>query len=319
MRAWWVGFIGMAACTGGDKAPDDMGDGGGDTDADDGVVGFDDFIDLADAPDITGDASCFQPGADWASTTWLTQAPTAGGEFPLTGLVEDFESGDPVDVPATVQLWYSDDASGSSDVSATTDVSGIVTFDAVPTCQTMTYKVTTDPVLDETKTTFKAHQVYSPPAGGTISDATFLSVSSTTYQLIPSILGVSIDDDRAVIAGTAFDCTRDPSLPTDDDSGKIEGAQVIVYDENGQIPPSLTVNYFVDDFPNRDQQHTSPDGLWVASNVPAGNLRVEMWAKVAGTPTLLGATHILSEAGSINIANIFTGYGDGVKYPSVCE
>lgn len=318
MRARWVVVMGVAACSGGTeqvdgKVADDV------TGVTDTVVGFEDFIDLADAPDISGDGACFTPGADWASTTWLTQDVAPGESGALSGLVEDFESGDAVDVPATVQLWYSDDASGTSDASATTDVSGIVAFDAVPSCQTMTYKVTTDPLLDETKTTFKAHQVYSPPAGGTIAGATFLSVSSTTYQLIPSILGVSIDDDKAVIAGTAFDCTRDPSLPTDDDSGKIEGAQVIVYDENGQIPPSLTVNYFVDDFPNRDQLHTSPDGLWVASNVPPGNLRVEMWAKVAGTPTLLGATQILSEAGSINIANIFTGYGDGVKFPTVCE
>ena len=72
-------------------------------------------------------------------------------------------------------------------------------------------------------------------------------------------------------------------------------------------------------FPNRDQHFTSPDGLWVASNVPAGTLRVELWASVGGTPTLLGATVVESEAGSINIANIFSGYGDGTKYPSVCE
>ncbi len=318
MRARWVVMLGLAACSGGEKTLDDLGDGTPDTAA--GPPQFDDFIDLADAPDISGDAACFTPAGNWEDTTWLTQDVAPGASGTLSGLVEDFESGDAVDVPATVQLWFTDDANGPSDASASTDVSGIVAFDAVPTCQTMTYKVTTDPLLDETRTTYKAHQVYSPAGGdGAIPAATFLSVSSTTYQLIPSILGVTIDDDKAVIAGTAFDCTRDPSLPTADDSGKIEGAQVIVYDENGEIPPSLTVNYFVDDFPNRDQKHTSKDGLWVASNVPAGNLRVEMWAKVGGAVTLLGATQILSEAGSINIANIFTGYGDGVKFPTVCE
>ena len=40
---------------------------------------------------------------------------------------------------------------------------------------------------------------------------------------------------------------------------------------------------------------------------------------MSGTLTLLGASELDSEADSINIANIFTGYGDGVKYPYSCE
>ena len=139
------------------------------------------------------------------------------------------------------------------------------------------------------------------------------------YQLIPTIVGVTIDPALAVIAGTAYDVVRDAAISSAIDTGKIEGAQVIVYDENGEIPDTLSVNYFTDEFPDRDQKWTSADGLWVAANVPAGNLRIEMWGQVNGELTLLGATSLFSEADSINISNVFAGYGDGVKYPYACE
>ncbi|MBA2321276.1 MAG: hypothetical protein H0V89_08985, partial [Deltaproteobacteria bacterium] len=260
----------------------------------------------------------FTPGADHASTTWLVSEPDSSlqADYPLTGTVTDFETDDLVH-NATVSLWFGDAVEGPPDASGISDVNGSVAIASVPACDTMTYKVTTDPVLAETKTTFKAHQVYSP-SGAEIPGGGFTSVSSVTYQLIPTILGVAVDADKAVIAGTAFDCSRDPSLPSTDYAGRIEGLHVIVYDENGDIPQSLTVNYFVEEFPSQNQLHTSPDGLWVAANVPPGDLRVEMWGLVGGALTLLGATEVLSEAGSINIANLYTGYGDGVKFPASC-
>ena len=179
----------------------------------------------------------------------------------------------------------------------------------------MAYRVTTDFSLTPTKTTYKAHHIYPPEPDGTVDEALFVSVSDTTYQLIPTIVGVTIDPALAVIAGTAYDVVRDAAISSAIDTGKIEGAQVIVYDENGEIPDTLSVNYFTDEFPDRDQKWTSADGLWVAANVPAGNLRIEMWGQVNGELTLLGATSLFSEADSINISNVFAGYGDGVKYP----
>jgi hypothetical protein len=179
--------------------------------------------------------------------------------------------------------------------------------------------VTTDPLLTPTKTTYKAHHIYPPAEAGTVDDGLFVSVSDVTYRLIPTILGVSVDPDKAIIAGTAYDALRDAATDSSIDEGKIEGVQVVVYDEDGNIPPELTVNYFTDGFPDRDQLWTSPDGLWVAANVPPGNLRAEMWGVVDGELRLLGATLLFSEADSINISNIFAGFGDGVKYPFACE
>lgn len=296
------------------------GDDGGDGNKDGGTTAPDRFSELINVTrEASGDFSCFTPGADWASTTWLSQEIDPGnvGTFPIAGHVQDFQEETAV-YGATVALFLDDEVAGQPGVSGTSDNNGDVVLNG-PSCDPVTYRVTTEGGPVATKTTYKAHQIYPTPSGPQIEDAIFTSVSDVTYQLIPSILGVTVDPDKAIIAGTAFDCTRDAALEPADDSGKVEGVQVIVYDEQGNIPDTLQVHYFVEAFPARDQLHTSADGLWVAANVPPGRLRVEMWGQVGGELTLLGATELQSEADSINIANIFAGYGDGVKYPDACE
>lgn len=268
----------------------------------------------------TGDFTGLPIGDNtWEGTPWLTQTiPTENTiAVSASGEVEDFQEETPV-AQATVDLWFDDVVDGAADTQALSDNSGLITTDAIA-CQKMAYRVTTDPNITLTKTTYKAHHIYPPAPGGLVEGTEFVSVSDTTYRLIPTILGVSVETDKAIIAGTAYDLMRDSSTSTEIDTGKIEGVQVIVYDENGEIPDTLTVNYFTDSFPDRDQEWTSADGLWVAANVPAGNLRVEMWGMVDGALTLMGATELYSEADSINISNIFAGYADGVKYPYACE
>ncbi|MFT5455959.1 MAG: hypothetical protein ACI9K2_002443 [Myxococcota bacterium] len=307
MRTWTV--LALVAC----------GDGGGGDGVNNKTERFDELInvEVEASADLTG----FTPGDDVETTQWLTQTvdpALQGGEYDILGLVEDFESGSGVD-KAEVALWLANSFSPTADVTAESDSVGDVAVRG-PSCEPVLYRVTTDPVLGETKTTFKPNQIYPHPGeAAAIDGAYFTSVSSITYQLIPTILGVVIDPDLAIIAGTAFDITRDPSWPSDDPAGKIEGAQIIVYDADGNIPDTLAVNYFVSDFPDRDQKYTSPDGLWVASNVPPGDLRVEMWGRVDGELKLLGATELFSETDSINIANVYAGYRDGVKFPASCE
>lgn len=305
---WSLGLVLATGCSG-----DDGKDGNSDGDNPDGDR-FAEFINVT--VDATGSLDCFTPGEDWASTEWLVGSadPANQVEYPINGFVEDFEEETAVD-GATVSLWLDNVVDATPDLTAVSDNNGDVTLSG-PACSPISYRVTTEGGPTPTKTTYEVHQVFSPPTGASIDDATFVSVSEVTYQLIPGILGVSVDEDKAIIAGTAYDCTRDPD--DNGDGGQIEGAQVIVYDADGNIPDSLQVNYFTESFPDRDQPHTSADGLWVAANVPAGDLRVEMWGNVDGTLTLLGASELSSEADSINITNLFTGYGDGVKYPAAC-
>lgn len=279
---------------------------------------FEDFIFVDRAP--TGDFTGLPVGDNtWAGTTWLSQTinPANIVDVTASGLVEDFQEDTPVP-QATVDLWFDDVVDASTDAQSLSDNSGVISIPA-KACQKQAYRVTTDPNITLTKTTYKAHHIYPPEPDGTVDDAQFVSVSDTTYRLIPTILGVTVETDKAIIAGTAYDMLRDPATSTDIDEGKIEGVQVIVYDQDGNIPETLTVNYFTETFPDRDQLWTSPDGLWVAANVPEGELRAEMWGVVNGTLTLLGASVLFSEADSINIGNIFAGYGDGVKYPYACE
>ena len=136
----------------------------------------------------------------------------------------------------------------------------------------------------------------------------FNSVSATTYDVVAAVLGVSIDADRSIIAGTVYGCDEEP----------IEAAQVIVVDDAGNRPDGLVIHYMVDEFPDRDQPWTSEDGLWVALDVPAGDWTIEAWGVVGGTLQQIGATKLRAEADSINISNIYVGYGDGVKYPDAC-
>ena len=308
-------FVVLTACGGGDGG----GNGGGNGDDDDAGSRFEELI-FVDKEDVenNGDYTGFTPGDDMESVVWLTQDVDMAKvvDVSVTANVEDFEKSTAVP-DADVDLWFDDVVDGVSNLTATSDVDGEVSLTA-PACQSMAYRVTTDPVLDETKVTFKAHHTYPSPAAASVDDGLFLSVSTVTYQLIPTILGVNVDPDLAIIAGTAYDVTRDAGLSSDIDDGKIEGVQVIVYDEDGNIPDALTVNYFTDSFPDRDQRWTSEDGLWVAANVPPGLLTVEMWGLVEGELKLLGATELLSESDSINISNIYAGYGDGVKYPENC-
>lgn len=298
----------LAACNGGTPTDTDT-----DTDPVDPFTRF-----ISPTVEIGGCATdCFTPGPDHAGTSWLTQTvdATRAGAETVAGSVIDFQQQLPVEA-ATVALWLDDAVVGAPDATAQGDASGAVSLQA-PTCTPHTYRLTTDPVAVETQTTFKAHHVVQPGDGGPAT-SDYISVSDTTYRLIPTILGVAVDPGLAVIAGTTYGCGRDAGLPSDVDDEKLTGAQVVVYDAEGNIPETLSVHYFTQRFPDRAQPHTSADGLWVAINVPPGRLRAEAYGLVGGELTLLGATVLDSAAGSINIANIFTGYGDGVKVPDAC-
>ena len=263
--------------------------------------------------DATGDFSCFTPADDAASATWLTQNvdPTKVETFTLEGFVQDFQTDDPRN-NTEVRLWYGDLAEGTPTETSTTDDDGNVTITA-ESCDPLAYLALRNPALDDAKATYKAHQVFPPNA----TTAEFTTVSTDTYLLIPTLLGISPDPAKSIIAGTAFDCTRDPSTLSSDDAGKVKNIQVVLRDSNGDIPDGVFIRYYFEEFPDREGIATSEDGLWTAIDVPVGDYTVEMWGLVSGERKLLGTTSIRSVADSINIANLFAGY-EGVKFPEAC-
>ena len=271
-------------------------------------VALSDFIYVTEA--ATGDDSCFAGeagvlGSDIAFSSWNTQDVNTDlvATISLDAEVIDFESDDPVE-EATVDIFWSNTVSGVSDSSDISAEDGSVSIEA-ESCSPFSYRVYTDPALEETKVTIEANTVESPSA--TTTDLN--SVSSATYRVITALMGISPDDDKGLVAGTMYDCNEDP----------IRGAQVVVRDVDGNIPESLVVKYFVDDFPNRNQEWTSEDGRWLAVNVPEGTWYVDAYVSDgAGGHTVKGSVIIEVSADSINISNIHTGFGDGIKYPEAC-
>ena len=296
MRYVWILAAMAAGC--GDKDTDttpDDGDTGAATDL------FSEMVYVTEAPN--GDFTGFENGFEGE---WLTQEVDPDNQVTvgMVGAVEDFETEDPVEDP-TVELFYGNAITGTADQTMEGDSDGQVSGEW-PLCQPIAYRVTTDPDLDDTKVTLQ----FSEIAGfGKDASITFNSVSSATYQIIPSLLGVSPDPAKGVIAGTAYDIGGDA----------FSGAQVIVRDADGNIPEGIVAKYFRDDFPNRDQEWTSEDGLWVIINVPVGDWDVEMYtADGGGGHVLMGTTQVAVVADSINISSVYAGYGDGVVYPSSC-
>lgn len=307
-RVMVVSIAGVLLGCGGDTTGGQGGGQGGNASGED----CGNCLSLTMAP--TGDFSCFEPATDHDAASWLEQTidPERATTVAIEGQVRDFESDDPRN-QTTVSLWFDDLAEGAEDASATTDGDGWVSLEG-PTCTPISYLALRNPGLDDAKPTYKSHQIYS---GEESVEAEYISVSTMTYYTVPALVNLSPDPTKSVIAGTAFDCTREPDTLSDIDDGKIEGAEVIVTDLDGQTIDGVFVKYFIENFPDPEQPHTSPDGLWVAINVPPGDVRVEMWGLIDGEEGLLGSTQLRTYADSINIANIFTGY-DGVKYPQDC-
>ena len=265
------------------------------------AFGIDTFVYVADTP--IGDMSCFEGG--YPDSSWLIQEITEGigGESSVSATAIDFETDEPVE-DAMVELFYGNTVYGAPDGSYTSDGAGAFTG-SVPTCTPYAYRVSTDPDIGLTKVTIKANQIEDANA----SVAEFTSVSLDTYNVIPALLGVSPDVDKGIVAGTAYDCTGE----------KLEFSQVIVTDADGNIPDSLVVRYFIDDFPSRLQEWTSEDGLFVAINVPEGDWFVKMYVSDGnGGHIQMAQSPVKVFADSINISSVYTSRGDGVEYPSGC-
>ena len=304
MRTLMLMSLALAIGCGDDKAEDTASDAATDADGDadggsDGGGTFDDFISVTDEP--TGDLTCF-------SGSLVTEQPAAGcvAQRSMYGEVLDFQEDDPVD-EATVEFFFEDGIFGPADTTVTTDANGMFNVE-INTCDPYTYRITTDPVLDATKTTIESHDVV--PNQGVVNPSHELqSVSSTTYALIPTLLGVSPKVDKGIVAGRAYDCA----------GNNLQGLQVMIEDASGSIPSDVVAKYFIDDFPNRNQAYTSEDGLWILMDVPVGDWVVKGYvADGLGGHTLVARTELKVLADSINISSIYAGIEDGVKMPPEC-
>lgn len=312
MKTWHaLALLALVACGGSDTDATDTGDTADTADTTGGGTSQN-ANPLSTPP--TGSLTCFAPQTTYDATTWLSQTLAdglAGTTKSLVGTATDFED-ETAEDNREITMWFDDAIDATPDFFQEVGDDGTVTFDA-PVCQPISYLAAPVPGLEDAKPTYKVHQIYGPNT----TEAEFISVSSDSYNVIPAILGITPDPTKSIIAGTAFDCTRSPDTLSEVDDGKMENVQIRVRNLDGTEPTGVAVRYFIENFPDRDQPDTSPDGLFVAINVPPGDMRVEMWGLVDGEEKILGTSVIKSEANSINITNLFAGF-DSVKFPDSC-
>ncbi len=291
--------LGFVACDGGDTDTDPEGTEVGDeTAAEITARKFSELVTVTDAA-AADDAACWSAGDDW-----LSQDVDAAKQIEETRsvLAEDFQDGTAVG-SATVNVYNGNDVTATADTTIIAGADGTADI-TVTSCTPVGIQVS----ASGTKNTYESHQVFETVADS--SNDVLNSVSDSTYTLIPSLLGVSIDDDKSVIAGALYDCNGDP----------IQNAQVVVRDQDGNIPDSLVVNYFVNSFPARDQAATSEDGLWIVMNLPEGDWDVEAYVSDgAGGHDLVGTSTITNFADTIGIGSIYWGFEGGVWYPESCR
>ncbi|MFT6143818.1 MAG: hypothetical protein ACJAZO_003076 [Myxococcota bacterium] len=291
--------LGFVACDGGETDTDPEGTGGGEeTAAEITERKFSELVTVTDAL-VADDGACWSPGDDWLSQTVDSAKQIVETR---TVLAEDFQDGFAV-TGATVNVYGGDDVTATPDTTIITDDSGEASI-SVAACTAVGIQVSGDGA----KNTYESHQIFETTDDN--DEGTLNSVSNSTYTLIPSLLGVSIDDDKSVIAGALYDCNGDP----------IQNAQVVVRDQDGNIPDSLVTNYFVNSFPARDQAATSEDGLWIVMNLPEGDWDVEAYVSDgAGGHDLVGTSTITNFPDTIGVGSIYWGFEGGVWYPESCR
>lgn len=281
-----------------DTSADDSGGHTGETgDTGEGPGVFEDFINTIEP--ATGEMSCYD-GASWITETADAACQTTAAIAP--GETEDFATGNAVD-GAIVEIWYGDSTGTSADLSTTADASGLFTG-SLPVCQPVAVKVSD--TEGNLVPTYEFHSIHGASATASV---TALSVEMGTYLTIPSLFGVTIDDDKGVIAGSARDCFDDVLI----------GAQVVVKDADGVIPGSLAMGYTSGGIPSRTLTATSDDGVWIAMNVPPGTYTAEMYVSDgAGGQTLVSTAVVEAFATSVSIASTHYGRTTGYNLPDSC-
>jgi hypothetical protein len=296
MKAAWMVLFGMG-CGSSAKTSDDTGGsagaGGGET------APISDFINTI--VDHSADLSC---GVD-PLITEIAIPGCAGRTVTMSGLVSDFETNNPVD-EARVEIFQNDAIVSAPDHDTETDFNGMISAE-METCTPFTYRASTDPAAGLTKTTIQAHNVLPYVTTSTVN-YDMNSVGSVTYGLISTLFGINPSPSNGVVAGRTYDCDED----------NVEGMQVVVKNASGEIPGGMLSGYFIDDFPSKDQPHTSADGLWMIIDVPPGQITVEGYVFNGVDYTLIGSTTMEVLADSVNVASIYTGLSDGQKMPDSC-
>lgn len=276
------------ACDSGDADADTDTDTDADGDAD---ADRDDFVDTEEV--YEADDSCL--GDDPAEPKSSRQVE---GDVMLE--VVDFQQDDPVP-EATVEVWF-EERSGSPELEGQADGSGELEL-PLETCVPLVFRTSTPADREAAvPTTTYAVLAYDNWA------IEVSSVSEATATIIPAIVGVNWDGDRAMVAGAVLDCDDEP----------VAHAQVFIHDGDGNAPSDVSIFYFDDNaFPTTPeaQPDTNRDnGLWTAINLPEGDWQADAYGYDGEDYVLLVSTALSAEAGGMTIVS----HAMAGPYPASC-
>jgi hypothetical protein len=144
------------------------------------------------------------------------------------------------------------------------------------------------------------------------------SVSGSTIDLIPALLGISRTDGLAIVSGRIRDCA----------GNYVQNAIIRVFDpdgneiEQGELNDEPHFHFFngdaMNNLPDQTQTQSNADGLFVLVQIPVVDdrpYRVEAWGNLDGELTQLGCESARIFSDSVTIVNMDPVRADG---PSGC-
>ena len=211
----------------------------------------------------------------------------------VTGVVEDFEEGSPVEgivvsIYATRADLLADDP---FDESGPTDSAGAYSI-LVPGGVSRVHWKSSNPAGQEHN--FDTLELEDPVGGLPPENPSTVGkdrriISAATVETVPLTLGISRVPGLGVIAGTLYDCRR----------RHVQNAAVRIYDgPPGDVTRTqlsvtsgqgLNTFYFYAGMPSRLQTYTDPEGQFITANLaPGATVFVEMWGRLQASQTPAG-------------------------------
>ena len=246
------------------------------------------FVDLPSAEAFTEGVTAFEPAPLDYSCLGTATAPIGGADVAVTFQLLDFQD-DFVVVDTDVWLFtdntIANDCSGPMCQAFRTDsIMGNANV-TMPAGGWYSYRVLPHDGPTMGRRVFGVFQYNEPApaaAGGSVEGN---SVSGTTINLIPNLLGITREEGRAIVAGRFHDCV----------DSNVANAIVRIYDPDGNfIEPGLRAtdpnyHYFTGlvtgNIPAQEAEYSAADGLYVALQIPWLDDRpyiVEGWANYGG-------------------------------------
>ena len=248
-----------------------------------------------------------ETGADMSCLGNNPRPDPLPGTVTATLYVEDFEDDYRVE-GISVELFLDNVIDGTPDLTVgPTNADGEVTGVAgLPARGVIAYRAIGGNFPTGEQRTTVEYDVECPDADGGRVRA--LSISDSTYRLIPTILGITPDADHAIIAGAFEDCAAS--------SDPVEGVVARLVNAAGADCHVLNQRecysrYFVDEFPSRidNQPYSSEDGLYAIAQVPPGDWTMEIRGRLTAASTeypfdLLGHKQVHAIADAIVIVDV---------------